>query len=108
MVALLAAAPPALRARVTGVDLGSHGLTAQLSNGPALYFGPAARLAAKWIAAARVLADYTSHGATYLDLRVPERPAAGGLAPVTTATTTTTTPAPMPTTNAQPQVQPSG
>jgi cell division protein FtsQ len=106
MVALLAAAPSALRARVTSVELGSHGLTAQLSNGPALYFGPAARLAAKWIAAARVLADYTSHGATYLDLRVPERPAAGGLAPATTSTPTTT-PTPTPTTNALPQVQPS-
>jgi cell division protein FtsQ len=91
MVALLAAAPSALRGRVTSVALGAHGLLAHLGNGPDLYFGPAARLQAKWIAAARVLADYSSRGATYLDLRVPERPAAGGLEP-TTPTTATTTP----------------
>ena len=33
-------------------------------------------------AAVRVLADPSSAGATYLDLRVPERVAAGGLGPV--------------------------
>ena len=35
--------------------------------------------AAKWTAAARVLADRSSAGATYLDVRLPERAAAGGL-----------------------------
>ena len=77
-VSLLAAAPPAFRARVTSTTLDEHGLVAHLHNGPDLYFGPGTRLQAKWIAAARVLADYTSRGTTYLDLRVPERPAAGG------------------------------
>ena len=38
---------------------------------------------AKWIAAARVLAESSAAGATYLDLRIPGRVAAGGLAPVT-------------------------
>ena len=36
----------------------------------------------KWLAAARVLADPSSAGATYLDVRIPERVAAGGLGPV--------------------------
>jgi cell division protein FtsQ len=78
-VAVLAAAPPALRARVTRVYLGPRGLTAPLREGPVLYFGRSDRLPAKWAAAAAVLADRSSAGATYLDLRVPERPAAGGI-----------------------------
>jgi len=78
-VALLAAAPPALRARVERVFTGRRGLTAPLRDGPDLVFGGSERLAAKWLAAASVLADAGTRGATYLDLRVPERPAAGGL-----------------------------
>ena len=80
LAALLGAAPLALRRHVGHVELGSHGLTAFLVNGPRLYFGPATRLHAKWIAAARVLADPYSHGAHYIELRVPEYPAAGGFA----------------------------
>jgi cell division protein FtsQ len=78
-VALLAAAPPDLRAKVRRVYPGPRGLTAPLIDGPVLYFGGADRLRAKWAAAARVLADRSSAGATYVDLRLPERPAAGGL-----------------------------
>jgi len=78
-VAVLAAAPAVIRTHITRVFVGPHGLTAQLRDGPSLYFGPARRLAAKWAAAVRVLADVTARGATYIDLRVPERPAAGGL-----------------------------
>jgi cell division protein FtsQ len=75
----LAAAPAPLRAKVTRVYAGPRGLTAPLRDGPVLYFGGAERLRAKWTAGARVLADRSSAGATYLDLRLPERPAAGGL-----------------------------
>jgi cell division protein FtsQ len=78
-IAVLVAAPPALRARVARVYVGDRGWTLRLRDGPALYFGGAERLAAKWVAAATVLADRSSAGATYLDLRLPERPAAGGL-----------------------------
>ena len=78
-MALLAAAPPELRAKVSRVYAGPRGLTAPLAAGPVLYFGGADRLRAKWAAAARVLADRSSSGATYVDLRLPERPAAGGL-----------------------------
>jgi cell division protein FtsQ len=79
VVSLLAAAPPELRAKVSRVYAGPRGLTAPLASGPVLYFGGADRLRAKWAAAARVLADRSSAGATYVDLRLPERPAAGGL-----------------------------
>jgi cell division protein FtsQ len=78
-LALLAAAPPALRAKVRRVYFGPRGLTAPLANGPVLYFGGGERLSAKWTAATVVLANKTSAGATYLDVRLPERPAAGGL-----------------------------
>lgn len=80
-VRLLAVAPRALRARVARVYRGPRGLAATMDSGPKLYFGGAARLDAKWGAAAQVLAHRTSLGATYVDLRVPERPVAGGLQP---------------------------
>jgi cell division protein FtsQ len=94
-VALLAAAPRALRSRVIRVGVGTRGLTAPLRDGPALLFGGPERLRAKWVAVTRVLADPTSAGAEYLDVRVPERPAAGGLAPLSItqgATSPSTTP----------------
>ena len=42
-------------------------------------FGGASDVGAKWVAAARVLADQDAQGATYVDVRVPARPAVGGL-----------------------------
>ncbi len=78
-VALLAAAPARMRGRVVRVTLGPQGLIAVLASGPKLRFGDGARLEAKWIAATRVLRDPAAQTAAYLDLRVPERPAAGGL-----------------------------
>jgi cell division protein FtsQ len=82
-VRLLAAAPRALRGRVARVYLGPRGLTTTMQNGPKLYFGGATDPDAKWGAAAQVLASSTSRGAAYLDLRIPERPVAGGLQPRT-------------------------
>ena len=79
-----AGAPPQLRARLVRLWSGPRGLTLDLRNGPDLVFGSGADAARKWIAAVRVLADPSSAGATYLDLRVPERVAAGGLGPVDT------------------------
>jgi cell division protein FtsQ len=78
---LLASAPAPLRNRIAHVYRGPEGLAATLENGPKLYFGGGSRLVAKWEAAAQVLADRTSKGASYVDLRVPERPVAGGLQP---------------------------
>ena len=83
-VELLDIAQPALRARVARVTVGVHGLTAELWNGPPLYFGDTSRLHAKWAAAARVLADPAARGARYIDLQAPERPAAQVGDPATT------------------------
>jgi cell division protein FtsQ len=79
-VAMLAAAPSALRTRIQNVWTGGHGLSARMSRGPLLYFGTTDRLDAKWAAVTRVLEDPQAAGALYLDVRIPERTAAGGLA----------------------------
>jgi cell division protein FtsQ len=76
------AAPEPLLDRTDELTLDSRGVVVSLSNGPQLVFGTGADARAKWTAAARVLADPSAAGATYLDLRVPGRVAAGGLAPV--------------------------
>jgi cell division protein FtsQ len=78
-VAALAAAPQPLRARVTRVWTGPKGLTLDVKSGPQLFFGASSRLQAKWMATARVLAEPSAAGAVYLDVRVPDRVAAGGL-----------------------------
>jgi cell division septal protein FtsQ len=75
---LLAAAPWQLLGKVGSVSDGSaHGLVAQLRQGPSIYFGGATQLGAKWAAAAEVLAASGSAGAEYVDVTVPDRPAAG-------------------------------
>lgn len=82
-VRLLAAAPRALRGRVARVYRGPRGLTTTMEDGPKLYFGGPGGPDAKWRAAAQVLASSTSRGAAYVDLRIAERPVAGGLQPRT-------------------------
>lgn len=86
-VDVLAAAPSILRSRVARVGSGPKGLTLQLRDGPLLIFADDRRPHAKWMASARVLAEPSSAGALYLDVRIPERVAAGGLG--TTATDST-------------------
>jgi cell division protein FtsQ len=78
-IAILAAAPPVLRKRVTRVQYAGKGLMVNLRNGPTVYFGTQNRPVAKWMAAARVLAEPSAAGAVYLDVRTPDRVAAGGL-----------------------------
>jgi cell division protein FtsQ len=75
------AAPEPLLHRTDELTLDGRGVVVSLSNGPQLVFGNGADARAKWAAAAAVLADRSAAGATYLDLRVPGRVAAGGLAP---------------------------
>jgi cell division protein FtsQ len=76
-LSVLGAAPRVLLGWVAKVFNGGEGLTVQMRNGVSIYFGDATRPHAKWLAAARVLADPSSVGATYVDVRDPERPAAG-------------------------------
>jgi cell division protein FtsQ len=73
----LGAAPRVLLGWVSRVFMGSEGLTVAMRDGLSIYFGDATRPHAKWLSAARVLADPSSAGATYVDVRAPERPAAG-------------------------------
>lgn len=81
------AAPPVISRRVESLarEGGARGVVAQLEDGTELVFGAPDRVAAKWAAAIRVLADDEAAGATYVDVRIPERPVAGGLAAATVA-----------------------
>lgn len=73
-------APEVLLGRLERIELDAElGLVASVEGGPELIFGTTDRLAAKWAGAVRVLADPDAAGADYLDVRIPERPAAGGL-----------------------------
>ncbi|HEX4805375.1 MAG TPA: hypothetical protein VFU94_05705, partial [Conexibacter sp.] len=79
-VEALGAAPPALRGRVSSVrTTTASGLMLQLAHGPLLVFGAPDALAAKWAAAAAVLADQQAAGASAIDVSAPERPAVAGL-----------------------------
>jgi cell division protein FtsQ len=95
-VAVLAAAPTALRRQITRVRSTRRGLSTRLADGPAIVFGTPGRAEAKWAAASRVLADPEAAGASYIDVRSPERPAAGGVSvppSVTDAAPSVTAPA---------------
>jgi cell division protein FtsQ len=81
LVQALAAAPRALRPLLERAYASQQGIRVPLREGPVLYLGDGSRLAAEWAAAASVLADPAAKGARFIDLRLPERPAAGGFAP---------------------------
>ena len=79
-------APAPLRGRLERIDMrAEEGIVVELRDGPELYFGNAKRVRAKWIAAVRILADPEAAGASYIDVRLPGRPAAGGLPAATLA-----------------------
>jgi cell division protein FtsQ len=95
LVAGAAAAPAALRARVVRLrELPDKGLVAFLHDGPDVILGSPSDLVAKWTTAAAILADPESRGASYIDVRLPDRPVAGGLdvAPLPAADDPTTAP----------------
>ncbi|HTW41263.1 MAG TPA: cell division protein FtsQ/DivIB [Solirubrobacteraceae bacterium] len=74
---VLGAAPALLARHVERVFTGAEGLTVAMRNGLLVYFGDDVRPHAKWLSLARVLADQSSAGASYIDVRVPSHPAAG-------------------------------
>jgi cell division protein FtsQ len=80
---VLGAAPAPLARLAERAFMGPHGLTVAMRNGLTVYFGDAARAHAKWLSLADVLADPGSAGASYVDVRLPTRPAAGFPAGVT-------------------------
>ncbi|HXQ01060.1 MAG TPA: FtsQ-type POTRA domain-containing protein [Solirubrobacteraceae bacterium] len=76
-VGVLAAAPASLERFVMRAYEGPEGLTVAMRTGLLVYFGNATRPHAKWLSLARVLVSSGSAGAIYIDVRLPERPAAG-------------------------------
>ena len=74
------AAPGTVPQRIDRVGEGpEQGIVVELKDGPEVIFGDADHAVEKWTAALRVLADADAAGATYIDVRLPERPVAGGL-----------------------------
>ena len=79
-------APAPLRGRLERIAIRpEEGIVVEVRDGPELYFGNGTRVRAKWIAAVRILADPEAAGASYIDVRLPGRPAAGGLPAETVA-----------------------
>jgi cell division protein FtsQ len=76
LVLVLAGAPAQLRPLLDRAYTAQDGVRVAMRTGPTLRFGAPRRVAAKWAAVTRVLADATSGGASLLDVRLPERPAA--------------------------------
>ena len=76
LVLVLAGAPAELRPLLDHAYSAQDGVRVSMRTGPTLRFGAPRRVAAKWAAVSRVLADATSGGASLLDVRLPERPAA--------------------------------
>ncbi len=80
---ILGAAPAPLARHVKSVFTGPRGVTVAMANGLLVYFGDGSLPHAKWLSLARVLSDPSSAGASYVDVRLPSRPAAGFPAGVT-------------------------
>jgi cell division protein FtsQ len=74
------ATPEELRPLIEGISYTEdYGVEIRMEGGIPIRFGPGARAEAKWAAAAAVLADPELASLSSLDVRVPERPAAGGV-----------------------------
>jgi cell division protein FtsQ len=79
-VEVAGAAPLAILGRLERITrVPGKGIVATMTKGPEIYFGDPSRLEAKWAEAVAILADRGSQGATYVDVRMPDRPVAGGL-----------------------------
>jgi cell division protein FtsQ len=76
-VAVLGAAPAQLSGLIARAYFGPRGLTVAMKNGLLVYFGDDERPHAKWDSLISVLAEPSSAGASYIDVRLPNRPAAG-------------------------------
>jgi cell division protein FtsQ len=81
LVEVLGRAPGPLRPLLVRAYASGRDIRVAVRDGPIIDFGSARELAAKWAAAARVLADPGSSGAHFIDVRLPQRPAATEAAP---------------------------
>src|SRR5579875_346779 len=77
---LLGAAPEALLPYVGSLQDGAKGVTATLRDGLTVYLGDGEAARAKWLSLARVLLATNLAQLRYVDVREPQRPAAGMLA----------------------------
>ena len=75
---VLGAAPATLRPYIERSYYGESGVDVELRSGIELRFGDASQVAAKWKAAAAVLADPSITALDYVDLHAPGRPAVYG------------------------------
>lgn len=80
LVEVAGAAPLALLGHLERITrVAGKGIVVTMTKGPSIYFGDTSQLEAKWADAAAILADRGSQGASYVDVRMPDRPVAGGL-----------------------------
>jgi cell division protein FtsQ len=101
-VTVLGAAPAPLARFVARVYEGPEGLTVAMRSGLLVYFGNDTRPHAKWLSLARVLVSPGSAGALYIDVRLPERPAAGFSTSSGSTTSSSTSAGPLQTSTSEP------
>jgi len=90
LLAAINVAPAVIARRIRQVRRDpARGVVVQIRRGPRIVFGALSGLELKWAAAVRVLADPSTRGASYVDVRLPDRPAVGGLATATATSTAT-------------------
>lgn len=77
-VAVLAAAPQALRRYVARTAYGTTGVDVEFTSGIEIRFGDDRRAGKKWKAAAAVLADPSVTLLNYVDVHAPTHPTVGG------------------------------
>jgi cell division protein FtsQ len=93
---VLGAAPAPLRPLIEGVSIeGERGVEVTMRGDLPIRFGTPELAAEKWAAAAAVLADPKTETLTYVDVRVPKRPALGGAEAPASSEETTETAAPV-------------
>ena len=89
----LGAAPAPLRPLIDGLAVTSdYGIVVTMRGGVELRFGTGTGADAKWAAATAILADPSLSSLSYIDVRVPTRPAVGGTSEPSPAATSATTP----------------
>ena len=75
----IGAAPAPLRPLIAGASVSDdYGIVVSMRGGIELRFGTPHRAHQKWAAIAAILADEQLTSLTYVDVRVPDRPAVGG------------------------------
>jgi cell division protein FtsQ len=89
----IGAAPPPLLPLIAGASVSEdYGVVVTMRGGIELRFGARDRARQKWAAVAAILADRQLTGLSYVDVRVPNRPAVGGASTEDATTATATSP----------------